>query len=114
MRVALRLEEVNEFFRCGRTKVHITKIRPRPWVAKIKYCCKTDRIIREFIRPTMNYSRANTTGSRGIYRYYWLNTGVYEIYDIHSWKFADRYFCAVENGQLIRVDFEWVKNYAKA
>lgn len=83
--------------------------RLKPWVAKIIGTDDKYGLKREFIRPqTKDFSRANSTGSRGIYAYYTLDDGVYEINRRVSWKKADRYFVRVNDGQITEISREEV------
>jgi hypothetical protein len=70
----------------------------RPWVA---------RITGERIAPQLtDYSEANSVGSRGVYAYYTLDDGVYEINDRVSWQRARRYFLRVQDGQKTEITRE--------
>lgn len=48
-----------------------------------------------------DYSRANSEGSRGIYCYYYLTQGVYEINERQSWKRTRKYFIRVNDDATI-------------
>lgn len=83
--------------------------RPRPWVARITGRDEKYGLAREFIRGARDYADGNSTGSRGVYRWYELPEGeVYEINAPMSWKHADRYFARSHRGQLVRMTREEV------
>lgn len=76
-----------------------------PWVAEIKGLNRDGYFIREFQRGELDYSRANSTGSRGIHRYYHLRSGrIYEVAERLSWKRQTQYFCRVtQDGDIVRL-----------
>ncbi len=64
-----------------------------------------------------DYSQANSVGSRGVRKHYFLADGyLYHVSSPQSFKRSDQYFCIVERGGLIRMDiqeaFEWLKSKA--
>jgi len=68
------------------------------WLAKLTW--DGDRMKREFQHGTRDYSRANSCGSRGIFTYYPLGDGVYEVNDRYKWSKVRRYFVEVKNGEI--------------
>lgn len=87
---------------------------PRPWVARLTgYQRREDRVFgqfhREFLSGQRDFTSANRSGSRGIFLYYALNPGLYEINDRVSWSSVRRYFVRVsEDGTLCEVSREEV------
>ncbi len=80
-----------------------------PWVALIVGLDGYFGFKREFMEGHRDYSEASNTGSRGIFIYYALKEGIYEINDRQTWKRVDRYFCRIENDEtLIRMSKEEV------
>jgi hypothetical protein len=77
----------------------------RAWVAKVKYM-RGNYVDREFIQGKKDYANSNGPGSRGIYKHYFLDDGLYEISSPQSWKETDRYFAYVESGEMWRVTRE--------
>lgn len=87
----------------------------KPWVAEIAGVDSKFRFTRRFIPFRQDYSEANGVGSRGIYRYYLLESGkVYEVYAPTSWKAHDRYFCRVEEGRIVRMTEQMVMEFLAA
>jgi hypothetical protein len=81
----------------------------RPWVARITGTDPRYRFKREFIpRQARDYSEANSVGSRGVYAYYTLSDGVYEVSERVSWKRTARYFIRVADGQIEEIGEEEV------
>jgi hypothetical protein len=70
--------------------------RPRPWVARLNGLDERWGFKREFVKGVHDYSYARRTGSRGIYLYFALAPGFYEIYRAISWKHDERYFIQVD------------------
>ncbi len=69
----------------------------RPWVARLTGLDMSGRgFVREFQRGQIDYSQANGTGSRGVWIYYALKPGYYEVYARETWKRARQYFLFVE------------------
>lgn len=84
----------------------------RPWVARIAGFDHTYRFKREFQRGQKDYSLANSVGSRGVFIYYALKPGVYEIHERLTWKKTRRYFIHVEGDSITEIDevevVEWL------
>lgn len=75
-----------------------------PWVSLITGITPRGFFTREFAEGHRDYSQSNSVGSRGIFIYYALKLGIYEINDRVAWKRADRYFCQiVDDSTLIRM-----------
>jgi hypothetical protein len=86
----------------------------RAWAAEITGLDPKYGFARKFLKPSVDYSEANSVGSRGVYRYYWLEEGkVYDVSSPKSWKRTDRYFCRVEDGNLIEMGKDEVKEWLK-
>lgn len=64
----------------------------KPWVARITGRDPKYGFARQFVRGQIDYSQANSKGSRGVYLYFTLSPGVYEVYARLSWKRSKRYF----------------------
>lgn len=79
--------------------------RPRPWVAHLTGLDEQFGFKREFIKGVYDYTHARKSGGRGIYVYWSLSPGLYEVYRPVSWKREERFFVRVdENGELCRLD----------
>lgn len=79
----------------------------RPWLARVRSIDAAGRVDREFVRyQTKDYSQANSQGSRGVYLYYTLSDGLYEVNERTSWTRARRYFLRVENGKSSEISRE--------
>lgn len=73
----------------------------RAWVARITGFDPRWKFAREFLRGQKDYTRASSTGNRGIYLVYFLETGYYEINERVSWKHSRRYFAEVVDDDLL-------------
>lgn len=86
------------------------------WVKEVKGVSRHG--IREVdVFGQTDYSQANSVGSRGVRKHYFLADGyLYHVSSPQSFKRSDQYFCIVERGKLIRMDlleaFEWLKSKA--
>lgn len=78
------------------------------WVAEITGPDEKYGLARSFLRCKMDYSQANSKGSRGIFAEYILSQGkVYEVKSQESWGRSIRYFCTVgPEGDIIELDEE--------
>lgn len=67
------------------------QIPSRAWVARV--IMQGDRIMhREFLKPWVDYTKANSKCTRGVMRLYFLEYGYkYEISKPISWKNTQRY-----------------------
>lgn len=83
----------------------------RPWVARLTGLDERFGFRRDFVRGVYDYTRANgKRGGRGIYIYYALPPGLYEVYRPISWKHHERFFiCVDDQGDIIRVTREEVE-----
>lgn len=93
-------------------------IPSRSWVCKILGEDTKYKFKREFLRPNLDYSEANSIGSRGVYAYYNLESGhIYEVSSPVSWKNTERYFCRVENDAIVYMEkeevIEWLKSHSE-
>ncbi len=76
----------------------------RAWVARLAGYDLVYGFRREFMRGQVDYSEANSTGSRGIFEYFPLPPGIYEVNEPMSWKYCRRYFCRVEGETIVEID----------
>lgn len=92
----------------------VTRQKPLPGGDKNPWAARIVRIgplgpVREFLKPFKDFSEANRCGSRGVRFMFALEEGeVYEVFERHSWKSADRYFCRFVGGKLERLKAEEV------
>jgi hypothetical protein len=83
----------------------------RPWVAKLSGIDAGGSFHREFVRAQIDYSRANKTGSRGVYLYYPLQDGLYEVNKRESWTKVRRYFIRVEDTRIEEIEREEIMQW---
>jgi len=84
---------------------------PDYWVARITGADPKYHYARKFIKGKKDYRKANSVGSRGIFMYYFLDSGfIYEVKD-----FSRRYFCTVDDdGNISIITREEVDTWAKS
>ena len=87
--------------------------KTRPWIARITGLCEKYGLKREFIRGQKDYSRANSIGSRGVYEYFALDTGIYEVHERTTWKKTRRYFIRAKDAQIEEISREEVMQEAR-
>lgn len=75
------------------------------WVAEITGPDEKYGLRRVFLRPKLDYSRANAQGSRGIFAEYILESGhIYDVLSRVTWKRSERYFCTVsDDGDIVNL-----------
>lgn len=103
-RQATEVHEATERF-----KGYLGRNQSRPWVKRLARV--GERLEREFMNGQIDYSQANSTGSRGVYLYYYLPAGIYEINERCTWTRTRRYYCRVEKGQVVEIDKEEVEQW---
>ncbi len=72
----------------------------RPWVAALEGLDPKYGFQRRFMKGQRDYAGANGVGSRGVYEYYPLDDGVYEVHERTSWTKTRRYFVRVASGKI--------------
>lgn len=82
--------------------------KSRPWVARLIGLDVQHGFAREFLRGQIDYSQSNSVGSRGIYLYFALKDGVYEVNERTSWTKVRRYFILVDGAEYVEVAKEEV------
>lgn len=87
----------------------------KPWVAEIIGYHGKYGFERKFLPSKRNYSRANSSGSRGVELWFVLESGkVYEVKAPRSWRSVDRYFCRVDDdGEIIRMSKDEVGSWLR-
>jgi len=87
---------------------------PAPyWVARITGTDPKYKYNRLFIKGRKDYSKSNSIGSRGIFIYYELDDGIYEIKERIAWTKSDRYFIKVVSGGYKRIPEKEVQKCLK-
>lgn len=76
----------------------------RPWVARIGGLCPQYEFVREFCRGNKDYADANKKGSRGVWLYFQLPPGLYEIHQLLSYRQSRRFFAKVEGLRLFEIE----------
>jgi hypothetical protein len=84
----------------------------RPWVARITGPDTRYGLARRFVEGQIDFSQANSVGSRGVMLYFALAPGVYEVYARVSWTRSRRYFCqAHEDASITEMTREEVEQW---
>ncbi len=73
------------------------------WAARINGITDRGTFTRTFCEGYRDYTQANATGSRGIFVYYPLGDGVYEVHARVTMSEVDHYFLRVESGEMTRI-----------
>ncbi len=77
----------------------MTRPELEPWVDRLTGL-QEGHFRRERVRGLRDYTHASCTGARGIFIWYFLAPGLYEINQRVSWNKARRYFVQSEGGIL--------------
>lgn len=113
MKTALKLEERGRLVRHR----YLRKFtgNEKPWVARIVGTCDRYGLDREFVRPHRDYRDASISLRSGLYHWYFLDDGYYEIRAVLSCTRRRRYFARVVNGLITEVEreevVEWANNH---
>src|SRR5574341_1201559 len=80
--------------------------RPKPWVARLMSLDSHWGFQRQFVKGVYDYSYVHTRNAgRGIYLYFALAPGLYEVFTPISWKHERRYFIRVdESGKVLEIE----------
>ena len=108
-RVAVKLA-VEDY--CDRSK------KTRTWCREIVACDQRGGLSGRFLRGQIDLSEANNRGTCGVNKYFWLREGgVYEINEPIRKRRDDRYFCRVEDGEVVRIAVkevaEWLEKHSE-
>lgn len=85
----------------------------RPWVARITGYDDHFGFARRFIRGSINYTEADSSGNRGVYLYFFLWNGIYEVNERISWKNVRRYFIKVDGPRITEITREEVSQWIR-
>lgn len=110
MRAVLKLER---FDNVGYAK-YMGRDKSNCWVARLLGIDEKWGFAREFVRGQADWSCAKMTGSRGIFVYYALTDGIYEVNKRVSWKHVRRYFICVEGAEITEISREEVLQCLKS
>lgn len=112
MKAVLRLECIGDNYiqrahLIGQGKVQMPR-HTRQFIPIIRYGQKRFRVWvaklvdgeRQFITGMRDYSLANSIGSRGIFEYFALDDGVYEVNECTKLGKSRRYFIRVQNTEI--------------
>lgn len=77
------------------------------WVARL--CCHSGQIQREFVSGVRDYERADRLGERGIFQYFYLDDGLYEVNEPIGLGKARRYYARISGVSLCEISEQEVK-----
>lgn len=80
----------------------------RPWVAALEGLDPKYGFQRRFMKGQRDCAGANGVGSRGVWEYYPLDDGLYEVHERTSWTKTRRYFVRVASGHIEEIPREEV------
>lgn len=80
--------------------------RHRPWAARVLGPDEKYGFQREFIRGPRDYTYTDKVGERGIYEYFYLDPGLYEINEPQALGQSRRYFARVTDNSLVEISRE--------
>ena len=86
----------------------------RPWVARLRGLDERYGFAREFIVGMRDYGLANSLGSRGVFEYFALESGLYEINECIKLGRARRYFIRVKDTAITEISREEVEQCLKS
>lgn len=83
--------------------------KERPFVARINgFNYETGELQKNLVYGYVDYARSNSTGSRGVYKYYFLEDGIYEINRRVTWKKTEHYFIQIKDKAQTELSFDEV------
>jgi hypothetical protein len=79
----------------------------QPYVAKIDgFDCQRGEFSKVYKLGYNDFSQANSKGSRGIYKLYFVDDGLYEIVERKSWRKIEQYYLLIADGKKHRMNLE--------
>jgi len=101
--------------RTERYAEYLGRDKSRPWVARLIGLDPWYGFQREFVKPQQkDYSQANSIGSRGVFVYYTLEPGIYEVNKRETWSRVRRYFIQVDGATVTEISrnevMEWLRS----
>lgn len=105
MKALLKIEAIgyNDWKQSNSLPGYLKTTKRRWWVAKIAGYDDRYGYKREFVKGQTEYADSNSKASRGVFIYYLLDPGVYEVNSPLSWRSDDRYFILSEHGKIKRI-----------
>ncbi len=79
----------------------------KPWVSRL-----TPRGC-QYVKPLRDYSLAKPNGSRGVFQYYHLDNGVYEVSERTDWQRTMHYYILAADGDYREISREEVREWLK-
>lgn len=92
-------------------------VPPPCYVAEVVGFDRRYGYARRFVKGFTDYSKANSKGSRGVYKTFLIDSGkVYEVKEKNSWSSSRIYYCYVEPkiGNIVEIRKHEVDNYLKS
>ncbi len=88
----------------NRTLMAISMHKKTPWCAEIIGFTPSAALERRFVKGMKTYAEANGVGSRGVYLFFVLGDGIYEIFSRETWARSRRYFARVRGSVLTEIN----------
>ncbi len=85
----------------------------RYYVAEVQRRDDGDGTWLRYLRPKIDYTKSNGTGSRGVYAHYILESDrLYKVKELLSWNRSRKYFCIVSDlGDIFELTDEDVEEW---
>lgn len=77
-----------------------------PYVRRVTGLHHSGRLRTERLDGQIDYSDANSCGSRGVHLYYWLSPGLYEVREQVNWKRHRIYYVEARDGECHEITLE--------
>lgn len=111
MLAVLKLEYIGENYAAMFRSVGQARLIGKPWVARLTGLDPVSGYQREFVQGEIDYREANGIGSRGVYLYFVLDPGIYEVKERVSWKRSRRYFVRCNGRDIDEIDEEEAREW---
>lgn len=94
-----------------RYKSYLGHDQSRPSVKRLRGYNEAYGFVSEEVRGQIDYSQANSVGSRSVFLYFALKDGVYEVTERTTWSKVRRYFILVDQSDYVEVSREEVLSW---
>lgn len=86
----------------------------KPWVARIEGLDLKYKYKRNFVEGKIDFSEANSKGSRGVYLYFLVEEGqLYEVFYKTSWQKSVKKFCVWLDGKEVPLTAKEIPQWLK-
>lgn len=77
-----------------------------PYVARLTGLGSKGEFAQVLLHGYLDYSKSNSKGSRGVYKTYFLDDGLYEVFERVTWQRFRQYYLLIEGSAKREISLE--------